>query len=648
MRTIIVLLAFALHATLGSFAQQERRMALVLANEDYPVALGRLNNTHEDAEKVERALRDTGFEVTKVLDADAATLRDAVTQFELDIDHEAEDGDNVVAFVYASMHGAAADVDGRTRNFLLPAREPIRSTGELIRKGIRMDQLISGLSSTDAAAVLVVSDACRNELGTSFSKSTNKGFVPVRSRPGVLVAYATAPGATTPDDGMFADLLARELREPGRKASFAMLEAIESVASRRSLEGQPFLSSGGLPEWLCFNGCARTMERAPLEMTAALNALNSENLEDLRAFIDDFPESEMRGLVEREIANLQNVSNGSDQVRQAPSKDEVWEQYAGLVIAGCEDAKNQDNGVCMINQLAWSPNGAMIAAAMSDGMVRIFDNVTGQELSNWSSGYEIAATDIAWGPESERLALSSLWSNSVRVFDARRAFEIGRVNLSGAGPLNWDRKSRQLLVANRERVSWVEFKPGGLSTLPLSNEPHGVTDVRDIAFEKDTILVAGETGEQPHAALIKIGDPAGYSNLIFPDAGNPGFASRHVASADISPDRRRAIIGTYNGWVYLFDLETGAVHQTIIEGESSENEAYSSINAVDWSPDGQRVLVTDEDARVRIFDANTGLLLTSLATNKFNSEYAAFNPSGDRIAVASIDGTLRLWRLLDR
>ena len=648
MRTVIVLLLVILYGTLGSFAQQERRMALVLANEDYPAALGRLNNTHEDAAKVERALRDTGFIVTTVLDADAATLRDAVTQFELDIDREAEDGDNVVAFVYASMHGAAADVDGRTRNFLLPAKEPVRSTGELIRKGIRMDQLISGLSSTEAKAVLVVSDACRNELGTSFSKSTNKGFVPVRSRPGVLVAYATAPGATTPDDGLFADLLAKELREPGRKASFAMLEAIESVASRRSLDGQPFLSSGGLPEWLCFNGCASTADTSSLEMSAAVNALNSGNLADLNAFIEDYPDSEMRGLVEREVASLQDASSRSDQNAQAPEKDEVWEQYAGLVIAGCEDPEDQDSGVCMINQLAWSPNGAMIAAATSDGMIRIFDNVTSQELSNWSSGYNIAATDIAWGPESERLAVSSLWSNSVKVFDARRAFEIGEVNVPDAGPLNWDQKSRQLLVANRDSVSVVEFKTDGLAALPLVNEQHGVTDVRDIAFEKDTILVAGESSEQPRAALIKIGDLAGYADLTFPNASNDGFASRHVSSVDISPDRQGAIIGTYNGWVYLFDLASGAVRETIIEGESIENEAYSSINAVDWSPDGQRVLVTDEDAKVRIFGADTGLLLTSLEANKFNSEHAAFNPSGDRIAVASIDGTLRLWRLLKR
>lgn len=307
----IALLLLLVWTSFEAIAQQERRLALVLANEDYPTALGRLTNTHEDADRVEAALRDIGFSVTKVLDANASGLRDAITEFELAIDREAADGDYVVAFVYASMHGAAADVDGRTRNFLLPAKEPIRSTGELLRKAVRIDQLISGLSSTEAKAIIIVSDACRNNLGTSFSKSTTKGFVPVGSRPGVLVAYATAPGATTPDDGLFADLLARQLREPGRKASFAMLEAIESVARLRTLDGQPFLSSGGLPDWLCFNGCEQKIVASPAspllasdEATALAQAISANTISSYTAFRERFPRSSNLEFINHKITEL--------------------------------------------------------------------------------------------------------------------------------------------------------------------------------------------------------------------------------------------------------------------------------------------------------------------------------------------------------
>ncbi|MEL6756656.1 MAG: caspase family protein, partial [Pseudomonadota bacterium] len=189
----------------------ERRLALVIANEDYPVSIGRLNNTHEDAAEIEIALTAAGFEVTRVLDASAAEMETAIADFEIAIDAAAANGEDVIAFFYGSMHGVAADVEGQTRNFLVPANEEITSTGQLIRKGIRIDQIVAGLAATQAKGVIIVSDACRNDIGLSLTKSVGtKGFVPVQGGPGVLLAYATSQGATTPDDGLFAKTLARE------------------------------------------------------------------------------------------------------------------------------------------------------------------------------------------------------------------------------------------------------------------------------------------------------------------------------------------------------------------------------------------------------------------------------------------------------
>lgn len=225
-----------------------------MANQDYPANIGRLSKTHDDAATVEAALKEVGFEVTKVLDADEDEMERALLDFESAINTASESGDDVVAFVYASMHGAAATVGNQTRNFLLPAREEIESAGDLRLRGIRVDEILSGLRATDAKAVLVISDACRNDLGQSFNKSATKGFVPEPTGPGMLVAYATSPGATTPDDGLFAQTLADEITLAGREATIAVLKAVQRVGGQRKFEGQPYFT-GGLPEWLCFNGC---------------------------------------------------------------------------------------------------------------------------------------------------------------------------------------------------------------------------------------------------------------------------------------------------------------------------------------------------------------------------------------------------------
>lgn len=306
LKTGLVLLGLlALHFGFASMAEaEEKRLALLMANEDYPRAVGRLSNTHNDAATVEAALSSLGFSVTKILDADFAGMSQAITDFELAIEAEAADGDDVVVFVYASMHGATANVDDRARNFLLPAREEFRTAGEVIRKGIRVDQLIQGLAASSAQAVIFVSDACRNELEQSYSKSTTKGFVPVQAGNGVVVAYATAPGSTTPDDGLFANVLARELRQEGRKASFSMLAAIEEVARQRSFDGQPFMTSGGLPDWFCFNECPSDELLTENEAIALGQALSSQSLAKLQEFKTKFPQSNFLELIESRISNV--------------------------------------------------------------------------------------------------------------------------------------------------------------------------------------------------------------------------------------------------------------------------------------------------------------------------------------------------------
>lgn len=242
---------------------EEKRLALIIANADYPPEIGRLLNTHKDAATVGAALTQTGFNVTTVLDANEDEMEEAIYEFEEAINAEAADGDEVIAFFYASMHGAAAEVNGRTRNFLLPANEEINSVGQLVRTGIRMDELLQGLSLTSAKAVMVISDACRNNMATSFSKSTTKGFVPEPTGPGMLIAYATAPGSTTPDDGLFAETLAEEIVKPGRRGTIAIVDAIDRISLKRSFDGQPYFNPGGLPEWFCFAAC-EAPDSAPL------------------------------------------------------------------------------------------------------------------------------------------------------------------------------------------------------------------------------------------------------------------------------------------------------------------------------------------------------------------------------------------------
>lgn len=254
---------------------EEKRLALLIGNADYSAEIGRLTNTIGDIGTMAAALESDrlGFEIYSHTNLDEEGFEDAIDGFEDAIQRESEAGHEVVAFFYYSGHGAATEVDGRQRNFLIPIGEDVTTPSRLIRDGIRLDEILQGFARSDAKAFFVASDACRNELAVSYTKTVGtKGFVPVAKRPGMLVAYATSEGATTPDDGLFAKVLAEEISVPGRETAFSFYRALARIAAQREIGSQPFLAPGLLPDGLCLAGCADASEVALRAEVAALRA----------------------------------------------------------------------------------------------------------------------------------------------------------------------------------------------------------------------------------------------------------------------------------------------------------------------------------------------------------------------------------------
>jgi hypothetical protein len=250
-RPILLLVALSLFAMDGL---PEERLALLIGNSDYPSEVGRLYLPHNDVELIGKSLQKADFSVTIILDANEDEMNDAFSEFEKRIGRLEEQGDNTVAFVYYSGHGASATVDGRSSNYFIPSRESITTTSELVRKGVSVDEVITGLYLTGADAIFVVADACRSEFVSSFDRSGAKGFVRMPARGGVLIAHSTYPGATAPDDGHYAATLAKYIQTPDLEVSRVFQLASREVAKqRRSLE-IPTVANA-LPEDFCFMPC---------------------------------------------------------------------------------------------------------------------------------------------------------------------------------------------------------------------------------------------------------------------------------------------------------------------------------------------------------------------------------------------------------
>jgi hypothetical protein len=221
------------------------RLALLIGNKNYNEKVGPLNNPHNDINLVGEALKNVGFKITAVKDADFTTLHTAVKAH---IARVRQSGPGTISFIYYSGHGAADASSGL--NYLIPVNVPDAEDASLWQNSVELkaDVVDKIASQAPEAAHFLVFDACRNELqlrikGVKALEIDGKGFKPFEQPGPILISYATAPGRTASDvgagSGPYARALSEELVRPG----------IEAVTLFRNIQLRVMQSIGQKP-WM--------------------------------------------------------------------------------------------------------------------------------------------------------------------------------------------------------------------------------------------------------------------------------------------------------------------------------------------------------------------------------------------------------------
>ncbi len=326
-----LLLAFAVLAGVQSdrALAGSGRYALLIGNAGYTQAVGALKNPHNDIALIAATLGQIGFDVTVIRDATYRALDLEVRRHAMKL---RDAGDSAIGFFYYSGHGVA---NPETRaNYLIPIDVRSIADKDIWLYAFEQNTIIDRLSAIAANAThFVVFDACRDELITPASRAKSarqsKGFVPIATKAGLLVAYSTAPGATASDEGAgggpYARILAEELAKPGIEA-VAMFRRVQ-LRVRARIQQDPWLSFPALPEIYLAgrppadgapdNAAASAGPVTKMEdhepprmapMSAAAKAWivtqHSNNAAILEAFANEFPESIFAKFARARIADL--------------------------------------------------------------------------------------------------------------------------------------------------------------------------------------------------------------------------------------------------------------------------------------------------------------------------------------------------------
>jgi len=111
-----------------------------------------------------------------------------------------------------------------------------------------------------------------------------------------------------------------------------------------------------------------------------------------------------------------------------------------------------------------------------------------------------------------------------------------------------------------------------------------------------------------------------------------------VNCVSVNPDGRRAVSGSNDKTLRVWDLETGACLRTL-EGHRDW------VNSVSVSPDGRRAVSGSADKTLRVWDLETGACLRTLEGHAHTVNSVSVSPDGRRAVSASFDKTLRVWDL---
>ena len=162
-------------------------VALVAGNAAYPSTP--LRNSLNDARDLSAALRELGFEVTLVADADLRSIDRAVETFVAGL----QPGD--VALFYYSGHGM--QVNGE--NYLLPIDFRAQQEADVPYQAYSASRVHERMQAREASLSIVILDACRNNPFRGV-RSASKGLAPMQTDKGSFIAFAAAPGQTASDN----------------------------------------------------------------------------------------------------------------------------------------------------------------------------------------------------------------------------------------------------------------------------------------------------------------------------------------------------------------------------------------------------------------------------------------------------------------
>lgn len=243
-----------------------------------------------------------------------------------------------------------------------------------------------------------------------------------------------------------------------------------------------------------------------------------------------------------------------------------------------------------ISAVAFSPDGARIAAALADTTVGIWAVDGGEEIHRLS-GHEMVVSDVEFSADGKTLASSSA-DTTVRLWNAA----------SG--------EALHTLQAHVDYVIKLSFSPDGARLASASSAIGIPTSER--TTENNT---------------VQIWDVASGEHIMTIPPEGPGY----YRDVEFSPDGQTVAASTWSsalgGNVRIFDAETGEQVQRIYAHREN-------IPNIEFAPDGKSLATASTDASIKIWNIDLAVPVASFVDFSEAIQDIEYTPAGDYMMVA--------------
>jgi WD40 repeat protein len=348
----------------------------------------------------------------------------------------------------------------------------------------------------------------------------------------------------------------------------------------------------------------------------------------------------------------------------------IWDtDNATLVDTLTEPAYGQ------LHSAVFSSGGNLILTASNDGTARIWDPAANRTLLVFA-GDSNRVLSAQFSPDDDSVLTASA-DGTAKLWSVTPVGQLGvlddpdhAANLSVASSAN----GSQIVTGDGDGGVFTWDAAGELRPTPLIVTPDGNRSTWSVSYSADG----------PQILTIDAGGEATVWNAITRrEIGGPitDTDREPLAGGALSPDGRKVVTFSTDGWVRVWDVSTGTQLARLADQAVPLDAAFSPdgskivvasndgtariwnpgsgvvdptlrepgstlVSAAAFSPDGKRVVTASNDGSARIWNAQTGRALGGV-TEPDNGELtsAAFSPNGREIVTASRDGTARIWDL---